>query len=95
MSNYTRCLFIDGSELLVALCLKRLATRLPAGTFMRAHRKHLINRDHIEAVCPAQLRVALSNGDAVKVSRRRVNAFVADYRRSKNSRSLRNCGAKA
>jgi two-component system, LytTR family, response regulator len=44
IGNYTSCVFADGSQLVVALTLKRLFDRMPASQFVRLHRKHLINR---------------------------------------------------
>ncbi len=79
--NYTNLFFTDGSALLVALSLKRLADRLPAGAFLRPHRKHLINRQYIEAVHKARFVVELTNGDTLEVSRRRITDFLHDYRR--------------
>lgn len=80
MGNYTTCYFLDGSELLMALSLKVFAGRVPAGSLVRSHRKHLLNRHYIEAVSAVQLQVLLTNGERVPVARRRVTAFRKAWR---------------
>ncbi|MCY7358484.1 MAG: LytTR family transcriptional regulator, partial [Rudanella sp.] len=80
--NYTHCFFTDGTQLLVALSLKRLADRLPAGSFIRSHRKHLINRQYIGAVHAIEYAVTLTNGDRIAIARRRMTDFLQTYRQS-------------
>jgi DNA-binding LytR/AlgR family response regulator len=83
--NYTVCFFADGSRLLVALTLKRLLARIPAGLFVRLHRKHVVNRAFITGVRAAAHLVDLSNGDAVSISRRRVGTLKREARSKENS----------
>ncbi len=71
IGNYTTFFFADGSTLLVALTLKRLHNRLPLGSFVRLHRKHLVNRTHVASIQPVLLTVRLTNGDSLKIARRR------------------------
>lgn len=73
--NYTTCYFTDGSHLMVALTLKRLLKRVPVGTFLRPHRKHLINRSFIVGVHTNTFTIDLSNGDSIIIARRRATAF--------------------
>ncbi len=80
--NYTTCIFADGSQLVVALTLKRLANRLPDGQFLRSHRKHLINRAFIEAVQRHTATIQLANGDCVSIARRRANGLFHAFRQT-------------
>ena len=73
--NYTTCVFADGSALMVALTIKRLQDRIPAGLFVRPHKKHLLNRAHVADVSTNTFIVSLDNGDKVDIARRRVSAF--------------------
>jgi two-component system, LytTR family, response regulator len=76
--NYTTCVFSDGSYLMVAVTLKRLANRLPDGQFVRLHRKHLVNRQFVKALGPGKTSLHLTNGDHVAISRRRVGTVVQE-----------------
>lgn len=80
VGNYTTCYFLDGSELLAALSLKVFANRVPAGSLLRSHRKHLLNRQYIEAVSAAELTVLLTNGERIPIARRRITAFRKTWR---------------
>jgi two-component system, LytTR family, response regulator len=75
VGNYTSCIFADGSALLVALTLRCLQDRIPAGLFVRPHKKHLVNRAHVASVQPRTYAVQLTNGDRVEIARRRVEKF--------------------
>ncbi len=85
VGNYTTCVFADGSALLVALTLRCLQDRIPAGLFVRTHRKHLINRAHVARVQSRRYVVQLTNGDRVDIARRRVGAFAREMRVAVNS----------
>lgn len=74
--NYTLVHLSDGSHLLVALTLKRLVARLPAPTFVRLHRKHIINRQYVVAFQPNHQQVCLKAGETIGISRR----LLADVR---------------
>jgi two-component system, LytTR family, response regulator len=71
VGNYTSCVFADGSVLLVALTLRRLADRIPAGAFVRAHRKHLVNRAFVVRIRHDDPVVQLVNGERLEIARRR------------------------
>jgi two-component system, LytTR family, response regulator len=76
MGNYTNFHFADGSELLAALSLKVYAQRVPPGSFMRPHRKHL----YIEAISGPRSEVVLTTGERIPVARRRVEVFRREWR---------------
>ena len=61
VGNYTTCVFADGSALLVALTLRCLQDRIPAGLFVRPHKEHLVNRAHVASVQPRTYAVQLTN----------------------------------
>jgi DNA-binding LytR/AlgR family response regulator len=70
--NYTTFWFADGSHLFVAVTLKKLAPRLPAGLFHRVHRKHLVNRAYIQTLDAPRLQLNLTTGEQIDVARRRL-----------------------
>jgi DNA-binding LytR/AlgR family response regulator len=72
VGNYTSCVFAGGSALLVALTLRRLADRIPAGAFVRPHRKHLVNRAFIVRIRRDDPVVQLTNGERLEIARRRI-----------------------
>lgn len=73
VGNYTYCYFLNESPLLVALSLKIIQGRLPADAFIRTHRKHLLNTQHIQAVLTARWTILLTTGEQFPVARRRVS----------------------
>jgi DNA-binding LytR/AlgR family response regulator len=80
IGNYTICVFADGSQLMVALTIKCLLTRIPTGQFVRVHRKHLVNWVFITGVWPTTYMVTLSNGDEICIARRRMGALMQETR---------------
>jgi DNA-binding LytR/AlgR family response regulator len=80
VGNYTTCYFADGSVLLVALTIRCLQDRIPAGVFVRPHKKHLVNRLHVASVQASTFAVQLTNGDKVDIARRRVGEFKREMR---------------
>ncbi|TAE26855.1 MAG: LytTR family transcriptional regulator [Cytophagales bacterium] len=75
LGNYTLIHFLDGTTLLVALSLKVFMGRVPVGVFVRPHRKHLLNRQHIETVSARHGNILLTNGERIPIARRRVTEF--------------------
>lgn len=69
--NYTCCHFRDGSQLVVALTMKVLLSRLPAGALIRLHQKHAVNPFFVAVWEPRQYRVRLVTGEAIAIARRR------------------------
>ena len=75
--NYSRVHYKDGKAYLVSNTLKWFEERLPS--FIRIHKSGLINPAHLSELHKEsrQLTVLLSNGIALNVSRRRVDALHA------------------
>jgi DNA-binding LytR/AlgR family response regulator len=72
--NYTWLVWCNGDRTLMPRTMKYYETRLPTGQFMRIHRHHAINIEHIDRVewAPNQLTVRLSNAERLSVSRRKL-----------------------
>jgi two-component system, LytTR family, response regulator len=72
-----------GDQVAVArteMTLDWLEAHVPSGSFLRAHRSHLVNADVISEVVPwfaGSVKLGLSDGSQVPVSRRRVAAVMA------------------
>jgi two-component system, LytTR family, response regulator len=82
--NYTIVHLSDGSNLLVALTLKRLIARLPAPAFVRLHRKHIINRQYVVAFQPNHQQVCLEAGQSIRISRRFLPIVREQFQSSRN-----------
>lgn len=75
--NYTRVYF-DGQQPLMLRTLTQLEEKLDPQRFFRASRRHIVNLDHVRGVAPNDaggLDLALRDGPAVEVSRRRAAQF--------------------
>ncbi len=70
--NYTLIYFCDGSQLLVARTLKRFYNQLPASDFIRAHRKHVVNRAFVGSLSSAGYSLQLLTGETIGISRRKL-----------------------
>lgn len=68
--NYTLVYLSDGSQVLVALTLKRFVERLPTPVFVRLHRKHIVNRQYVASFQPIRQQVCLEAGETIGISRR-------------------------
>lgn len=68
--NYTLVYLSDGSHLLMARTLKWFLMRLPEPTFVRLHRKHIINRQYVVSFQPNHQQVCLEAGEIIGISRR-------------------------
>ena len=72
ISNYSKIYFADKSHpLTVAKLLHWFEEHLPAEMFLRTHRTHLVNRDHIINVILSSQKMQLSNGEQIGISKRR------------------------
>ena len=63
-----------GRRYLVGLRIADLEARLPGPPFLRVHRSHLVNLDHVDRMAPignSRLEVKMKSGDKVPVSRSR------------------------
>ena len=76
--NYTIFHFVDGSQLMVSLTLKKIESRLSPKVFVRSHKKNIVNLLYLEGIHPdrEQLSISLVNGDRVGVSRRKASGFM-------------------
>jgi two-component system LytT family response regulator len=71
--DYAR-LHVGGRRFLVQVRMKEFEARLDPGRFIRVHRSHIVNLDHVAAFRPlegSRLEVALDDGTTVVASRRR------------------------
>lgn len=72
LSNYSRIYFNNGQHpLTVARVLKRFEEDLPAGSFIRSHRAHLINRAFVQEIDMKNSYIFLKNGETIAISRRK------------------------
>lgn len=72
ISNYSRIYFADKTyPLTVAKILQWFEENLPCEMFLRTHRTHLVNRQHISSVTLSSKVLQLSNGDTISISKRR------------------------
>jgi two-component system, LytTR family, response regulator len=72
ISNYSKIYFVDKSHpLTVAKVLHWFEVNLPAEMFLRSHRTHLVNKEHIINVGLSSKTMHLSNGEQIAISKRR------------------------
>ena len=72
ISNYSKIYFADNSyPLTVAKVLHWFEDNLPAEMFLRTHRTHLVNRQHIIHVLLSAHTMQLSNGEKINISKRK------------------------
>jgi two-component system LytT family response regulator len=73
ISNYSKIYFADNSHpLTVAKVLHWFEETLPVEMFLRTHRTHLVNRQHIQNVILSSQIMHLSNGEQISISKRRM-----------------------
>ena len=79
MSNYCKIYFADNSApLIVAKVLHWFEDNLPAETFWRTHKTHLVNNNYIQTLnTSTKPFLILNNGEHLSISRRRVKQFKA------------------
>lgn len=71
-SNYSRIFFADKTyPLTVSKVLQWFEDNLPPETFVRTHRTHIANRQHIHKISLDTHRIHLSNGEQISISKRR------------------------
>ena len=78
-NNYTRFFFVDRRPLLVSKTLKEYEELLEDHGFLRIHKSHLVNREHISQLNRNGM-VMLKNGDEIPVSRRRKEHLIFQLR---------------
>lgn len=70
--------YAEGTRHVLSLPLSRLEDRLDPTRFVRVHRAHIVNLDHVRAFRPdarGNLRAELADGELVPVSRSRAQAL--------------------
>ena len=83
-SNYSCIYFSDGKKLLVSKILYWFEERLPAETFVRVHRSHLINTGYISEITEHKpYSLLLNNGDRIELSRRKKTGFLNLYKQQR------------
>lgn len=70
-TNYTQIFLSCGRILLSGFNLKKYEEFFEQASFLRANRRYLINRNHIEHYDSANFTLHLKNGRVIEVSRRR------------------------
>jgi two-component system, LytTR family, response regulator len=79
--NYTWFFFTDGSKLLISKSLVEYEEILEGFDFLRTHKTHLVNRQHIRSFNKNDgCSLTLSNGDSVPVSRRRKESLLSQLK---------------
>jgi two-component system LytT family response regulator len=77
ISNYSKLIFKNGRSLVVAKVLRWFEERLSMYNFLRIHRAHLVNGRCMRGFNKAQcIEVELTNGEKLKVARRKRNGFL-------------------
>lgn len=75
--NYSKVFTLHGGELLVSKPLNQLQKLLPAESFYRIHKSHLVNLNYIKTYSKADgFHVVLENGVRLSVATRRNEDFV-------------------
>lgn len=77
VGNYTRVYFSDEKPLLYK-SLNQIEEKLPEESFFRANRQQIVNTKFVEGVVPwfnGKLKLTLTNGEEVEVSRRQSYIF--------------------
>jgi two-component system, LytTR family, response regulator len=68
-SNYTNIYFINKKKMLTAKVLKEFAQLLEPFGFVRTHRTHLVNRQHILCITPGG-NIIMKDSSVAEISRR-------------------------
>ena len=72
ISNYSKLFFTSGQTLIVSKVLAWFDNLLTTGNFLRVHRTHLVNLQHLKQYIPGTVAMAaLINDEEVPVSRRK------------------------
>lgn len=71
-SNYCKIYFSNEKPLVVAKILHWFQDMLTEDSFCRTHRAHLVNRMYVIEIMGSSM-LKLSNGDLIRISRRRKN----------------------
>ena len=77
-SNYTRIFFTNKTKILSAKVLKEFALMLEPFGFLRIHRTHLVNRQHI--YCVTKGKVIMKDASEAEISRRMKNGIMSQLK---------------
>jgi two-component system, LytTR family, response regulator len=75
-SNYTRIYFIDNKKLLSAKLLRSFEQQLSDVGFVRIHKTHLVNQEHIKYIDRTNGHVCLRDDSVCPISRRKKKALI-------------------
>ena len=77
-SNYSCLHFSNGKKLVVAKVLRWFENKLPQTQFLRIHRTHLLNANHVKKIITTDnnLYFVLPDGGKIKVSNRKKRQFM-------------------
>ena len=77
ISNYCRVYFSNGQKLVVAKLLRWFEEQLPAGQFIRIHRKHIVNKNSVQRYVKGKtVLVRLEDGEQIMVAKRKKSYFL-------------------
>jgi two-component system LytT family response regulator len=83
IDNYSKIYFDNNTSLVVSKVLRWFENCLPPDRFIRVHRSHLLNNTHICKIDEAKNdQLILSNGELIRISRRKKTRVVADIKKS-------------
>ena len=72
IGNYSKLFFNNGSTLVVAKLLKWFEEKFHAGSFVRIHRSHLVNKQYLQYLhVNKESKIVLLNGESFTVSKRK------------------------
>lgn len=76
INNYTQFHLTDGTHILVSKTIKEFEELLADYGFIRTHKSHLVNKQHIKSVKSNNI-IVLRNGQTVEMARRRQHEVMA------------------
>jgi len=80
--NYTTLFLQDGQHHIVSKKLKSIEAQLSSGQFFRIHHSHIINLRHLkEMKNDEELKVTMSDGSELEVSKRKRSDFMALFKK--------------
>ena len=74
-SNYTHIFFTNKKKILSATVLKKYAVLLEPMGFVRTHRTHLVNRQHIMCITPGG-NIIMKDASTAEISRRKKSGIM-------------------
>ena len=74
-SNYTNIFFTNKKKMLSSTVLKKYAAMLEPMGFVRTHRTHLVNRQHIMCITPGGS-IIMKDASTAEISRRKKSGII-------------------